>query len=55
MSKVPELSVIIVSYNTRDTTLECLRRLYADLVGIDAEVWVVDNASRDGSAEAIRR
>ena len=53
------LSVIIVSYNTRDMTLDCLRALYADLEasglgGERSEVWVVDNASKDGSVQAIR-
>lgn len=48
------LSVIIVSYNTRRMTLDCLRTLYADLGETAAEVWVVDNASEDGSAAAIR-
>ena len=48
------LSVIIVSYQTRQMTLDCLRALYADLVEIPAEVWVVDNASTDGSVAAIR-
>ncbi len=49
-----DLSVIIVSYNTRDVTLECLRRLRDGLGGIAAEVIVVDNASHDGSPEQIR-
>jgi hypothetical protein len=50
----PVVSVIIVSYNTRKMTLECLRTLYGSLDGIAAEVWLVDNASRDGSAEAVK-
>ena len=50
----PVLSVIIVSYNTRQMTLDCLRALYHDLGATPTEVWVVDNASSDGSAEAIR-
>ena len=50
----PLLSVIIVSYNTRQMTLDCLQALYADLGSSSAEVWVVDNASTDGSADAIR-
>ena len=50
----PEISVIIVSYNTRQMTLDCLHALSAGLAGLNAEVWVVDNASADGSAEAIR-
>jgi GT2 family glycosyltransferase/glycosyltransferase involved in cell wall biosynthesis len=49
-----EISAIVVSYNTREMTLECLRVLAAELQGTEAEIIVVDNASRDGSAEAIR-
>jgi GT2 family glycosyltransferase len=50
------VSVIIVSYNTRQMTLDCLRSLYADLdlLKTSAEVFVVDNASQDGSADAVR-
>jgi GT2 family glycosyltransferase len=54
----PVVSVIIVSYNTREMTLECLRVLEADLsasqLDKSAEIWVVDNASSDGSAQAVR-
>jgi N-acetylglucosaminyl-diphospho-decaprenol L-rhamnosyltransferase len=51
-----KLAVVIVSWNTRDLTLEALRTLYQDLEahGPLAEVWVVDNASTDRSAEAIQ-
>jgi len=48
------ISVIVISYNTRQMTLDCLSALYADLGQMPAEVWVVDNASQDGSVEAIR-
>lgn len=48
------LSVIIVSYNTRELTLKCLETLYARLDGLAAEIRVVDNGSGDGSAEAVR-
>lgn len=54
----PQLSVIIVSYNTREITLECLRALFGELGStpdLNAEVWVVDNASHDGSVAAIAR
>lgn len=49
----PELSIIVVSYNTREMTLECLRSLYAQTEGITFEALVVDNDSKDGSANAI--
>jgi GT2 family glycosyltransferase len=55
---VPALSVIIVSYNTRQMTLDCLETLLGDLAAdgelSGSEVWVVDNGSEDGSVEAIR-
>jgi GT2 family glycosyltransferase len=50
----PILSAIIVSYNTRAMTLDCLRALEASLEGVASEIIVVDNASADGSVEAIR-
>jgi len=49
-----QLSAIIVNYNTREMTLKCLGALSASLEGIGAEIIVVDNASTDGSVEAIR-
>lgn len=53
----PTVSVIIISYNTRDMTLRCLREVTQQLKSeaIAGEIWVIDNASRDGSAEAIAR
>ncbi len=49
------LAVVIVSWNTRELTLEALRSLYADLEASDlaADVYVVDSASTDGSPQAI--
>jgi N-acetylglucosaminyl-diphospho-decaprenol L-rhamnosyltransferase len=49
----PELSVIIVSYNTRDMTLKALETLYEQVQDIAMQVIVWDNASKDGSCEAI--
>lgn len=48
-----ELTVIIVSYNTQALTLKCLETLYANTDGIAFHTVVFDNASKDGSAEAI--
>ncbi|MCI5133605.1 MAG: glycosyltransferase family 2 protein [Candidatus Electrothrix sp. AW2] len=47
------ISVIIVNYNTKVYTLECLRSIYEQTQHIDYEIIVVDNASSDGSAKAI--
>lgn len=49
-----DLSVIVVSDNTRAMTLECLESIYRETTSIAFEVLVVDNASSDGSAAAIR-
>jgi len=42
-----KLSVIIVSYNVRRFVAQCLDSVQKALSGIDAEVFVVDNASAD--------
>jgi len=49
-----DLSVIIVSYNTRHHLARCLRALPAATADLDSQVIVVDNASRDGSLEMLR-
>jgi GT2 family glycosyltransferase len=45
-----DLSVSIVNTNSRELLLACLESLR----GADAEIVVLDNASEDGSAEAVR-
>lgn len=50
---VPDLTVIVVSYNTRALTLKCLETLYAATHATTFRAVVFDNASGDGSAEAI--
>ena len=49
-----KLSVVLLSYNTRDLTEQALRSTFAALDGIESEVFVVDNASKDGSAEMVK-
>ena len=51
----PDLGIIIVSWNVRDLLAACLRSLFADLdlSGLKAQVWVVDNASTDGTPEMV--
>jgi hypothetical protein len=48
------LTVIIVSFNTRELTLKAVETLLANSPGIAMRVVVFDNASGDGSAEAVR-
>jgi GT2 family glycosyltransferase len=51
---VTALSIVIVSYNARGDLERCLDALGA-APPADSEVIVVDNGSRDGSQEAVRR
>jgi GT2 family glycosyltransferase len=50
-------SIIVVSFNTRDLLRECLTSLREECrrlpEGVKAEILVVDNASRDGSADMV--
>ena len=52
----PDVSVVIVSYNTEELTRRCLRQLLDSATDdVSFDVTVVDNASSDGSADAIAR
>lgn len=53
MDTAPRLSILIVSYNTRSMTLECLRSIQRETRDSTHEILVVDNHSTDGSAGAI--
>lgn len=50
-----DLAVVLVTWNVRDLVQDALRTLLADIEqsGLQTEVWVVDNASADGTAAAI--
>lgn len=49
----PDISVIVVSYNTSDIIGNCLKSVCAKS-NITIEVFVVDNASKDGSADFVK-
>jgi hypothetical protein len=48
------ISIVIVSYNTRDLLRDCLHSLPGAAQGLSYEVFVVDNASTDGTVEMLR-
>lgn len=51
----PELSIIILNYNVKDLLLNCLDSLFKSKEEKDLwQVIVVDNASSDGSVEAVK-
>jgi N-acetylglucosaminyl-diphospho-decaprenol L-rhamnosyltransferase len=51
-----DLAIVVVSYNTCSLTRGCLQSVYRALEDeqLSARVWVVDNASADGSVDMIR-
>ena len=48
------LSIIIVNYNVKQLLKECLYSVITASQGIDSEIWVVDNNSKDGSVEMLQ-
>jgi len=52
---MPDLSIIIVSYNACADLERCLESLHSPAPSISHEIIVVDNQSSDGSAAAARR
>jgi len=53
--EAPVLSVVVLSWNTQELTLACMRALFAEQPRHSREVIVVDNGSADGSADAIEQ
>lgn len=54
VAPAPDLSIVIVSWNTRALTLGCLAALGPATASLHAETIVVDNGSTDGTPDAIR-
>src|SRR5271156_3281130 len=50
-----DVSIVIVSFNTREVLRECLESVERESAGLRVEVLVVDNHSSDGSPEMIER
>lgn len=53
LAMTPAVSIIVISYNTCDMTLKALETTFAETRETPFEVIVIDNASTDGSAEAL--
>ena len=49
----PDLSVVVVSFNTSDLLRKCLQGVDAQAGDLSLEILVVDNASRDASADMV--
>jgi GT2 family glycosyltransferase len=52
---LPDLSVIIVNWNTRELLLNCIESFFRTVKGLSSEIFVVDNGSSDGSTDSVRR
>jgi len=50
-----QLSIIIVCWNVRAELLNCLQSILANPPGGEYEIIVIDNASGDGTVDALRR
>ena len=50
-----DVSVIIVNYNTKELTRNCIDSVFAQTSGVTFEVILVDNASTDGSVELFEK
>lgn len=55
MAKKPELSIVILSYNTKDVIKNCLNSLQEVKGEVDFEIIVSDNGSKDNSVEMLRK
>jgi GT2 family glycosyltransferase len=49
-----DISVVVVSFNTREVLRECLEALARESGGLRVQTIVVDNGSHDGSIEMLR-
>jgi len=50
-----ECSIIVVSYNTRDLTVSCIRNIIENPPRFFFEIILVDNDSQDGTSEEVKK
>ncbi len=51
---MPTVAVVILNYNRADLLADCLQSLFSTPTQCTLEVWVVDNASSDGSVALVQ-
>lgn len=49
-----DVSVVVVTYNSRADIATCIDAIYEHTRGVSYEIVVIDNASRDGSTQLVR-
>ncbi|MFC1466087.1 MAG: glycosyltransferase family 2 protein [Candidatus Brachytrichaceae bacterium NZ_4S206] len=49
-----EISITLVNWNTKDVLLDCLQSIVDNPPSHPYDIWLVDNGSVDGSAQAVR-
>lgn len=54
-NNILDLSIIIVSWNTKQYLRKCVKSVYREIPDISFEIFVVDNASEDGSSDMVRK
>jgi GT2 family glycosyltransferase len=54
MGLTPNISTVVLNYNTRELLKDCLHSIMANNDGLDIQIIVVDNASPDGSAAMVK-
>jgi len=50
-----QVSIIIVNYNTKDLTKKSIQAVFDKTEGVEYEIIVVDNDSKDGSVEELKK
>jgi GT2 family glycosyltransferase len=55
VTATPDVSIIIVSWNSADLIIPCVHSIEEKTRDVLYEIVIVDNGSKDGSAERIRR
>lgn len=55
MKKEFDLSIIIINWNVKELLRKCLNSIYNTVLNVSFEIIVVDNASKDGSSEMVKK